>query len=129
MSLESEIGKEIPKRNRILGFYDDEEERWIKFPLGKEIIGIKQINRFVKIVVREIKKLKNLLKLKKLDLVLEVSIGGYRIDYTISLDENIEEENKSIATIVRRITITNRMLKTEKVKAKFTKLLLTFYET
>ena len=129
MSLESEIGKEIPKRNRTLGFYDDEEERWIKFPLGKEIIGIKQINRFVKIVVREIKKLKNLLKLKKLDLVLEVSIGGYRIDYTISLDENIEEENKSIATIVRRITITNRMLKTEKVKAKFTKLLLTFYET
>ena len=123
-NLKEAIKQEIPQTPQILGSYDDEEERWVNWPVGIELVGFTRINRFLKITVGEISRLRKLLELEKIDLGLAIGIGGLKIDFKITIDENTGKTDKFVNAILKRIRGTNKALRIEKMR--LTGLFLTF---
>ena len=86
-NLKGEIGEQIPKKPRILGFYDDEEERWRKAP-NEEILTmigltIEEITPFVRNTVRQMKRLSGTFGIEKVS--FDLDIQGNRIRFTVVL--------------------------------------------
>ena len=90
-NLEGLIKKEIPKNPRILGFYNDEEERWIKAPNEEilEMIGmtIEEITPFVRKTIRQMKMLNKTLDIDRVNFELEVQ--GNKIRFSVMLKKEI----------------------------------------
>ena len=128
MDLKREIKKRpkesIPKRPYIMGYYDEDEEVWIKMPVGTEIIGMGNIRGFLVILARQASKIRTLLKLEKIDVKLEVDIGNSRTEFNILIDKE-SKTTEFINGIIRKVR-TSGIMKAEKDRIKFIKLTLTF---
>lgn len=81
------LKQNIPNKPKLLGIYDDEEERWIKFPEDEvlEEIGmaISDIPQFVNDTTREVKRLTQLFDIEKIS--FDLNIQGNRIRFTVAL--------------------------------------------
>ena len=89
--LKEKINDQMPKKPKVLGFYDDEEERWIKAPKEKilEMVGLtlKEITPFVRTAVRQIKMLNKFLDIDRVSFELEVQ--GNKIKFIVMLKKEI----------------------------------------
>ncbi len=85
----SEIRKQIPRKSSILGYYNEDEERWIKAP-NREILTmigltIEEITPFVKDAIRQMKRLSGTFNIEKVSFDLDVQ--GNRIRFTVMLEK------------------------------------------
>ena len=124
-NLKFEILKEIPRQSKISRTYDDEEERWINFPLGTEITGIGKVNRIIKFVVKEIRRIKEILKAEEIDFILEGNIGGHHFEYDTVIGKDINKTNEFVDAAFTEIKKLSRILNTDKII--FHKIILTFH--
>jgi len=86
-NLKELIKEQIPKKTPILGFYDDEEERWVKAP-NEEILTmigltIGEITPFVRNTIRQMKALDKTFNIEKVG--FELGVQGNKIRFTVML--------------------------------------------
>lgn len=86
--VKQQIRKFIPRKPKIWGFYDDEEERWIKLPPEElEVLlglAIEEIPIFVEEVIKQIRTLKRV-NVEKITFSLMVQ--GNKVNFSVKFDE------------------------------------------
>lgn len=122
--LREEIKKEIPQVPKITGIYDDEEERWLKFSAGMEINGLSQISKFIRVIVKEITRIKTILGLEKIVINLEINIEGYLMELKIVIGKDKNKITSSAENIIKEIRRITGVLNVDSIK--FNKIVLTF---
>lgn len=85
-NLESKISKQIPKRPKVFGWYDDEEEKWRVFSPGTKfdtIVGLtaEEIPEFVTEVIKQLRTLGRV-KIEKIS--FDLVIQGNRIRFSVT---------------------------------------------
>ncbi len=123
--IRKKIQEDIPKKPKILGFYDENEERWVKIQTGVTVEGLKQIAKFIRALMKEIQRIKKLLSLEKIDIVLKTNVVGYDMDFSVTVNKDIEI-NKFVSNLMRQVQRTSRNLEIKKPSIKFIRLNLTF---
>ena len=122
--LREEIKKEIPQVPKITGIYNDEEERWFKFSAGMEINGLSQISKFIRVIVKEITRIKTILGLEKIVINLEINIEGYLMELKIVIGKDTNKITSSAENIIKEIRRITGVLNVDSIK--FNKIVLTF---
>ena len=86
LKVKGEINSEIPSRSKIKGIYDDEEERWIKFPIQE--MEMNAVSGFIRETVKEISRVSNTFNIEKVD--FDLLIDGQRIKLTATVKSVVE---------------------------------------
>lgn len=103
----------------ILSSYDELEERWIKYP---EVISnglifseIKDVGRFLKLFLRDAKKLRNAFKINIFELFINIEIGREALSFVVNVKKDFED-SEFIKAVLKKIKSTKFIYETDKIK-------------
>ena len=91
--LTDDIRENIPSRPHILGYYDDDQERWIKAP-SEEILkiasmGISEITVFVRNTIRELTRLNPTFGIERVS--FDLYLSGNRVRFSVLIKPKEEK--------------------------------------
>ncbi len=90
-NLKEEIGGEIPKIPKVLGTYDEIDERWLRGLENFKLEELKEMSKFVRATVVEILRISPLMKIKEVE--FGFIIDGKKVGFSVNI-EGIKPANK-----------------------------------